>query len=78
MTSSEADMSYLAGFGMLTFVFHANVRFWLKIAAGMGEAWTRDVGNSQEYPVSMVHTVALYRCLESTGRNQTSIACRPP
>ena len=37
--------------------YHARVRLGLKLAAGLGEAWTRDGGIPQRCPLSMVFIV---------------------
>ena len=43
------------------FAHHTRVRLRFKLAAGLGEAWTRDGGKSlQGCPLSMVFSVALY------------------
>ena len=42
------------------FSCHASVRLQFKLAAGLGEAWTRDGGILQGCPLSMVFSVALY------------------
>ena len=41
-------------------MYHLHVRLWLKLAAGLGEPWTRDGGTPQECPLSMMFIVALY------------------
>ena len=58
-------MDCLVGF---YFVFHANVRLRFKLAAGIGEAWTRDGGLPQGCPLSMLFLVAHLhwcKCLEN-------------
>ena len=47
-------------FRKVYFSYHANVRLRFKLAAGLGEAWTRDGGIPQGCPLSMVFFVALY------------------
>ena len=40
--------------------YHAHVRLRFKLAAGLGEPWTRDGGIPQGCPLSMMFIVALY------------------
>ena len=42
------------------FEYHAKVRLRFKLAAGLGEPWTRDGGIPQGCPLSMMFIVALY------------------
>ena len=42
------------------FEYHAHVRLRFKVAAGLGEPWTRDGGIPQGCPLSMMFIVALY------------------
>ena len=42
------------------FEYHAHVRLRFKLAAGLGEPWTRDGGIPQVCPLSMMFIVALY------------------
>ena len=42
------------------FEYHAHVRLRFKLASGLGEPWTRDVGIPQGCPLSMICIVALY------------------
>ena len=42
------------------FEYHAHVRLRFKLAAGLGEPWTRDGGIHQGCPLSMMFIVALY------------------
>ena len=42
------------------FEYHAHVRLRYKLAAGLGEPWTRDGGILQGCPLSMMFIVALY------------------
>ena len=42
------------------FEYHAHVRSRFKLAAGLGELWTRDGGIPQGCPLSMMFIVALY------------------
>ena len=42
------------------FEYHARVRLRFKLSCGLGEAWTRDGGIPQGFPLSMVFIVALY------------------
>ena len=53
-------MACLVGFVMLTFEYHAHVRMRFKLAAGLGEPWTRDGGIPQGCPLNMMFIVALY------------------
>ena len=41
------------------FEYHAHVRLRFKLASGLGEPWTRDVGIPQGCPLSMMFIVAL-------------------
>ena len=51
-------------FRKVYFAFHSQVRLRFKLAAGLGEPWTRDGGIQQGCPLSMVLKEALYvpRC----------------
>ena len=40
--------------------YHSHVRLRFKLAAGLGQPWTRDGGIPQECPLSMMFIVALY------------------
>ena len=42
------------------FEYHAHARLRFKLAAGLGEPWTRDGGIPQGCPLSMMFIVALY------------------
>ena len=42
------------------FEFHSHVRLRFKLAAGLGQPWTRDGGIPQGCPLSMMFIVALY------------------
>ena len=42
------------------FQYHAGVRLRFKLAAGLGESWTRDGGIPQGCPLRMMFIVALY------------------
>ena len=42
------------------FEYHSHVRLHFKLAAGLGQPWTRDGGIPQGCPLSMMFTVALY------------------
>ena len=42
------------------FEYHAHVRLRFKLAAGLGEPWTRDGGIPQGCPLSMMFIVVLY------------------
>ena len=42
------------------FEYHSHVRLRFKLAAGLGQSWTRDGGNPQGCPLSMMFIVALY------------------
>ena len=42
------------------FEYHAHVRMRFKLAAGLGDPWTRDGGIPQGCPLSMMFIVALY------------------
>ena len=51
------------------FEFHSHVRLRFKLAAGLGQPWTRDGGIPQGCPLSMMFIVALYlpwcRCVSA-------------
>ena len=49
-----------AWFRHVYFEHHAHVRLRFKLAAGLGEPWTRDGGIPQGCPLSMMFIVALY------------------
>ena len=49
-----------AWFRHVYFQYHAGVRLWFKLAAGLGEPWTGDGGIPQGCPLSMMFIVALY------------------
>ena len=49
-----------AWFRHANFEYHAHVRLRFKLAAGLGEPWTRDGGTHQGCPLSMMFIVALY------------------
>ena len=49
-----------AWFRHVYFEYHAKVRLRFKLAAGLGEPWTRDGGIPQGCPLSMMFIVALY------------------
>ena len=53
-------MGCLLGSVMFIFEFHLHVRLRFKLAAGIGEPWTRDGGIPQGCPLSMMFVVALY------------------
>ena len=61
------------------FEYHAHVRLRFKLAAGLGEPWTRDGGIPQGCPLSMMFIVALYlpwcRYLRCAGWCTASIVC---
>ena len=42
------------------FEYHSHVRLRFKLAAGLGQPWTRDGGIPQGCPLSMMFIVALY------------------
>ena len=42
------------------FEYHSHVRLRFKLAAGLGQPWTRDGGIPQDCPLSMMFIVALY------------------
>ena len=47
-------------FRKVYFSFHSQVRLRFKLAAGLGEPWSRDGGIPQGCPLSMIFIVALY------------------
>ena len=54
------------------FEYHAHVRLRFKLASGLGELWTRDGGNPQGCPLSVMFIVALSCC---SWRGSASVAC---
>ena len=58
-------------FRKVSLAYHFQVRFWFKLAAGLGEPWFRDGGSPQGCPLRMIYIVALYvpwcRRLESSA-----------
>ena len=46
--------------GYAYFEYHLHVRLRFKLAAGLGEPWTRDGGIPEGCPLSMMFIVALY------------------
>ena len=64
-----SSLGLLAWFWHAYFENHAHVRHRFKLAAGLGEPWTRDGGIAQGCPLSMMSIVALYlplcTCLEA-------------
>ena len=50
----------LAWFRHAYFEYHLHVRLRFKLAAGLGEPWTRDGGIPQGCPLGMMFIVALY------------------
>ena len=61
------------------FEFHSLVRLRFKLAAGLGQPWTRDGGIPQGCPLSMMFIVALYlpwcRYLAAQGESSASALC---
>ena len=61
------------------FEFHSHVRLRFRLAAGLGQPWTRDGGIPQGCPLSMMFIVALYlpwcSYLGSTGWCSAPIVC---
>ena len=55
-----SSLGLLAWFQHTYFEYHAKVRLRFKLAAGIGEPWTRDGGIVQGCPLSMIFNVALY------------------
>ena len=59
------------------FEYHLHVRLRFKVAAGLGQPWTRDGGIPQGCPLSMMFIVALYlpwcRCLAAHGGVQPQL-----
>ena len=53
-------LGLLDWFRKVYFSFHSQVRFRFKLAAGLGEPWSRDGGIHQGRPLSMVFIVAFY------------------
>ena len=54
------SLCLLAWFRRAHFEYHAKVRLQFKLAAGLGEPWTRDGGIPHGCPLSMMFIVALY------------------
>ena len=55
-----SSLGLLALFRHAHFEYQAHVRLWFKLAAGLGEPWTRDGCIPQGCPLSMMFMVALY------------------
>ena len=55
-----SSLGLLAWFRHAYFEYHSHVRLRFKLAAGLGEPWTRDGGIPQGCPLSMMFIVALY------------------
>ena len=55
-----SSLGLLAWFQHAYFEYHVPVRLRFKLAAGLGEPWTRDGGISQGGPLSIMFTVAWY------------------
>ena len=53
-------LGLLAWFRHAYFEYHSHVRLRFKLAAGLGQPWTRDGGIPQVCPLSMMFIVALY------------------
>ena len=53
-----SSLGLLAWFKHVYSEYHAKVRVRSKLAAGLGEPWTRDGGIPQECPLSMMFIVA--------------------
>ena len=60
LDSVLSSLGLLAWFRHAYFEYHAHVRLRFKLAAGLGESWTRDGGTPQGCPLSMMFIVALY------------------
>ena len=60
LDSVLSSLGLPAWFRHAYFEYHAHVRLRFKLAAGLGEPWTRDGGIHQECPLSMMFIVALY------------------
>ena len=54
------SLGLLAWFRHAYFEYHYHVRLRFKLAAGLGQPWTRDGGIPQGCPLSMMFIVALY------------------
>ena len=55
-----SSLGLLAWFRHTYFEYHSHVRLRFKLAAGLGQSWTRDGGIPQGCPMSMMFFVALY------------------
>ena len=55
-----SSLGLLGWFRHAYFEFHSHVRLRFKLAAGLGQPWTRDGGIPQGCPLSMIFIVALY------------------
>ena len=55
-----SSLGLLGWFRHAYFEFHSHVRLRFKLAAGLGQPWTRDGGIHQGCPLSMMFIVALY------------------
>ena len=60
LISVLSSLGLPAWFRHAYFEYHAHVRLRFKLAAGLGEPWTRDGGIPQGCPLSMMFIVALY------------------
>ena len=60
LDSVLSSLGLPAWFRHAYFEYHAHVRLRFKLAAGLGEPWTRDGGIPQGCPLSMMFIVALY------------------
>ena len=60
LDSVLSSLGLPAWFRHAYFECHAHVRLRFKLAAGLGEPWTRDGGIPQGCPLSMMFIVALY------------------
>ena len=60
LDSVLSSLGLPAWFRHAYFEYHAHVRLRFKLAAGLGEPWTRDGGIHQGCPLSMMFIVALY------------------
>ena len=60
LNSVLSSLGLPAWFRHAYFEYHAHVRLLLKLAAGLGEPWTRDGEIPHGCPLSMMFTVALY------------------
>ena len=58
-----SSLGFLRWFRHATFDYHSHVRLRFKLAAGLGQPWTREGGIPQGCPLTMMFIVALHFAL---------------